>query len=77
MAPLVDLLKSSASVKLDSESRILISEVLAAFSSDDTCRSTIHDAGGLSLFIELLYADTESVQLNAVLVQDIVYLISA
>jgi hypothetical protein len=64
---LVDILKASASVKLNAESRILVSEVLAAFSSDEISRQTISEAGGIPLFIELLYTDTDQVQLNALM----------
>eukprot|EP01117_Protostelium_nocturnum_P008496 TRINITY_DN3042_c0_g2_i1.p1 TRINITY_DN3042_c0_g2~~TRINITY_DN3042_c0_g2_i1.p1 ORF type:complete len:1652 (+),score=347.52 TRINITY_DN3042_c0_g2_i1:199-5154(+) len=62
---LVGLLRSSNPKIIDGKVRI--SEILAAFSAEDRFRNTIREAGGIGIFIELLFSEVDLLQKNAII----------
>jgi len=52
----------------NSEARVRISEVLAAFSGEDRARRILMEAGGVGVFVELLFSDIDQLQKNATMI---------
>lgn len=71
---LIGLLRSSSSLDIGKytttllnavASKVLLSEVIAAFSSDEKSRHVLRESGGIPISVELLFSENVDVQLHS------------